>query len=138
MREAQAGCSRWGDGLRQERCLQAGWRQVGGEVEAGEGLATTLLQGGAHLQCNAYRTAQPIPVACPTRPALQIDSGAAAGMVDSLNVSVATGILLHRLLTAQEPGNSGGGAGGGGAAAAAEGGDGAAAEASAAVTEPAV
>ena len=51
----------------------------------------------------------------PPAPLPQIEQGGAAGssQVDSLNVSVATGILLHRLLTAQAPV----GAGGGGAAA---------------------
>ncbi len=36
---------------------------------------------------------------------LQIDDGRAGklGIVDSLNVSVATGILLHRLLSTQAP-----------------------------------
>lgn len=41
----------------------------------------------------------------------QIDGGGEAGrhsMVDSLNVSVATGILLHRLRSAQAPGGGGG------------------------------
>ncbi len=45
-------------------------------------------------------------------PALQIDGGASGGLggglVDSLNVSVATGILLHRLLTAQQAAAAGG------------------------------
>lgn len=45
--------------------------------------------------------------AWPSAFCLQIEEGPAArqGLVDSLNVSVATGVLLHRLLTAQEPGS---------------------------------
>lgn len=53
---------------------------------------------------------------------LQIEEGGASrgSTVDSLNVSVATGILLHRLLTAQQPaaGGSGSAASGAGADAA--------------------
>lgn len=60
----------------------------------------------------------------PAPPRLQIDGGsgaAAAGAVDSLNVSVATGILLHRLLTAAAAGGAAGPAAGGGGGAAAAG-----------------
>lgn len=71
--------------------------------------------------------ASPLPLAS-SRPQIE-DSPGRHTLVDSLNVSVATGILLHRLLTAQS--------GSSGTAAAAPEAGGGAVEAAAAVAEAA-
>lgn len=58
--------------------------------------------GCCRARCSPTSTLTSIPVTpTPTRPQIEESGAERSKMVDSLNVSVASGILLHRLLTAQ-------------------------------------
>ncbi|KAL4424564.1 hypothetical protein ABPG77_009148 [Micractinium sp. CCAP 211/92] len=90
-----------------------GWLVLGAAAEPGAASAASfVLQQPAVLVMGneGYGLRNSVRRLCDSM--LQIDGGASGGLggglVDSLNVSVATGILLHRLLTAQQAAAAGG------------------------------
>ncbi|KAL4421318.1 hypothetical protein ABPG75_010609 [Micractinium tetrahymenae] len=93
---------------------QQGWQVLGAAAEPGAASAASfvLRQPTVLVMGNeGYGLRNAVRRLCDGM--LQIDGGPAGspggGLVDSLNVSVATGILLHRLLTAQEAAAAAGG-----------------------------